>query len=1102
MAMIYSAPSGAYGLSTRLWQAYKVDNYNSLIRKSIADFQKLNEAFNSPDDKVIDQSKAVFLPVKDVIEVIGKRAEPWQNKIEFIADSLNIPLEYAQEILGAGDGEIAVDPAAAEKYIADLEFNDAYKADIEGKIDAMPENMQTQAPDALDAKRLREVMRVGSRGVTAKEYKESFLNKVMMRGQSVLDADTPFGESARKVQKAMYNDLVNIRGQSQDLAKAEARLYAAHIARMADEVGMTPEAYDAAHGLSIDGQPKAGRRSKQPSVMRDPEGNIATDRMAGPFGQQVGNDEASRQAAGEEAGDARVAAKKLLSSPKRKGIEAQELYREAKKKALAEGKSNKDAQESGLNAVIDSMQKSDSTPNEAKIDLAARAEIIRQIQELEPVQVTPTEMLTDVEAKAKTKSFGMMENQTDKRQVFLSVETVGKLFGQGSFKISTIFSDLKKLYETSLPAWSEPEIIREGHKGHPNVKAFHHYVNKFTDETGTYYIRFTVREVGPTKKGISRSPSDSHVHSTIISDVTVYKEEMALSQNEFRNHRGELERGPFIDKRLQDFFDSVKSFNEENTQGRPIEGGSDRLNQDGQSGQTETRPRGSIIINPDTGQGFVSLYEKADKSTFVHEMAHWMAFNMRRIAEQNGAGEAFVNDWNTLKEFIGWQDGQQEFTKEQQEMLARSFEAYLMEGRAPSTALGRVFSKFKNWLKKIYKEISALNAPINDEVRGVFSRMLARDDEIAVKQELDISVGQMAQDYAMREQLIQDLINVGVMNETAWKAYHEGSADGYAEAKAQYEELRKKQGGEHKRRQEIRNIVRIIKGALRDNSIDSYKRDDIAQLVEAYDLKRRTKSEMEIIAEIDSYLADTEEQSADLEGYPGEKPQYLKKEMLQKMTLGELLKLKGQVEYLVREGREIHRLKEAAFREMVDKTALAVLGRVPDTPREMKIIARHEDVSRKSGVGEKAYSLILEPNRLIDWIEGGFGKFDGPLSQLFNWKVNEAKDNELRHRSRRIDHIQRVMMENGVDLKTLASERVVVGCQCRGGGFSEYFQLTGADRRDRLGGCQAQLLDRRFVEFHLSLAGARHARDKLLVSVLQGWETVRCVREAFQQHAG
>jgi hypothetical protein len=54
-----------------------------------------------------------------------------------------------------------------------------------------------------------------------------------------------------------------------------------------------------------------------------------------------------------------------------------------------------------------------------------------------------------------------------------------------------------------------------------------------------------------------------------------------------------------------------------------------------------------------------------------------------------------------------------------------------MEGKAPSAALAPVFARFKAWLTHIYKTLAGLNISISPEMRGVFDRLLATDDEIA-----------------------------------------------------------------------------------------------------------------------------------------------------------------------------------------------------------------------------------------------------------------------------------------------------------------------------------------------------------------------------------
>ena len=73
----------------------------------------------------------------------------------------------------------------------------------------------------------------------------------------------------------------------------------------------------------------------------------------------------------------------------------------------------------------------------------------------------------------------------------------------------------------------------------------------------------------------------------------------------------------------------------------------------------------------------VSLFEQADKSTFVHEMGHVALADLKLLAEMEGAPAELVRDWQTVKEWLGYKDSQG-FTREQHEKFARGFEAYYL----------------------------------------------------------------------------------------------------------------------------------------------------------------------------------------------------------------------------------------------------------------------------------------------------------------------------------------------------------------------------------------------------------------------------------------
>jgi len=65
------------------------------------------------------------------------------------------------------------------------------------------------------------------------------------------------------------------------------------------------------------------------------------------------------------------------------------------------------------------------------------------------------------------------------------------------------------------------------------------------------------------------------------------------------------------------------------------------------------------------------------------------------------------------------------------EQFARGFEAYLMEGKAPSVELRNVFRTFARWLAEVYKRIQGnLNINLTDDMRAVFDRMLATEEQL------------------------------------------------------------------------------------------------------------------------------------------------------------------------------------------------------------------------------------------------------------------------------------------------------------------------------------------------------------------------------------
>ena len=113
-----------------------------------------------------------------------------------------------------------------------------------------------------------------------------------------------------------------------------------------------------------------------------------------------------------------------------------------------------------------------------------------------------------------------------------------------------------------------------------------------------------------------------------------------------------------------------------------------------------------------TGKVALYIFENANFSTIVHEFMHiWIrtgVFDEEQIQ--------VLNNWVGSKDWSNW-------TRNQEEKLARGFERYLYNGEAPYQALRKIFKKMKEWMQEIYVVIQKgdpLDITLPPEVKRVF----------------------------------------------------------------------------------------------------------------------------------------------------------------------------------------------------------------------------------------------------------------------------------------------------------------------------------------------------------------------------------------------
>lgn len=252
-------------------------------------------------------------------------------------------------------------------------------------------------------------------------------------------------------------------------------------------------------------------------------------------------------------------------------------------------------------------------------------------------------------------------------------------------------------------------------------------------------------------------------------------------------------------------------------------------------------PRGAYIPDANT----IALLENANLSTFLHESAHYFFESdialandiIARGGPQTQGEQQIVDDVAALLRWHGiqgtpreqldqWALADFEERRAYHERTAESFERYLFEGRAPSVELAGAFARFRAWLLQVYRSIKRLleerpdAGALSDEVRGVFDRMLATEEQIAVAEQ----ARSLMPLFATADQ--------AGMDPEAFAAYHEVARDATTAAARELESkgLRDMRWLHRARGREIARLKREAKAARGEVEME-VRREIMAQPV-------------------------------------------------------------------------------------------------------------------------------------------------------------------------------------------------------------------------------------------------------------------------------
>jgi hypothetical protein len=182
----------------------------------------------------------------------------------------------------------------------------------------------------------------------------------------------------------------------------------------------------------------------------------------------------------------------------------------------------------------------------------------------------------------------------------------------------------------------------------------------------------------------------------------------------------------------------------------------------------EQEARGSITFD-NTG-ALVRTFAGRDPSTVLHELWHYFHNNLEFMARAPDASPEVKAMYQATLDYAGVKGGNLSLTPaewdryrtlgdkikksgkksldggetaewtvllgrvEQNEVVARAGEAFLLTGKSPSEALASAFRAFKNWLITVYRSVKRLNVPVSAEFDAVMAQMIATREEIEAAQ--------------------------------------------------------------------------------------------------------------------------------------------------------------------------------------------------------------------------------------------------------------------------------------------------------------------------------------------------------------------------------
>lgn len=134
--------------------------------------------------------------------------------------------------------------------------------------------------------------------------------------------------------------------------------------------------------------------------------------------------------------------------------------------------------------------------------------------------------------------------------------------------------------------------------------------------------------------------------------------------------------------------------------------------------------RGSVQFIQD-GETIVRAFQATDLKAVTHELSHVFRRDLSSVEIQSAEST------------FGIKDGK--WTVEQEEAFADSFVQYVANGKAPTKALEKIFTKLKSWIANTYQTIKGENVTVSPQMEEMFNSFLMEQSNAEYQHKIDQS---------------------------------------------------------------------------------------------------------------------------------------------------------------------------------------------------------------------------------------------------------------------------------------------------------------------------------------------------------------------------